>query len=66
MSTDDEPCLKRPPKAHQLKSVQSGNPRGRPKGTRNLTTDLAELLSGPVVVGSNGKERRISRQKAML
>ena len=37
---------KKPPKRTQFKPGQSGNPRGRPKGTKNLKTDLAEAL-GP-------------------
>ena len=57
---------KRPPKAYQFEPGQSGNPRGRPKGTRNLSTDLAEISSRRISIRENGKERRISRQEAML
>jgi hypothetical protein len=32
----------RPPKANQFKAGRSGNPRGRPKGSRNLTSVLRE------------------------
>ena len=63
---DGDTGYKRPPKAHQFKAGQTGNPRGRPKGTRNLSTDLAEISSRRVSVRENGKERRISRQEAML
>jgi len=62
----EEKGYKRAPKAHQFKSGQSGNPRGRPKGTRNLSTDLAEISSRRVSIRENGKERRISRQEAIL
>ena len=33
-----------PPKESRFKKGQSGNQRGRPKGSKNLKTDLAEEL----------------------
>jgi len=56
----------RPPKKYQFKPGQSGNPRGRPKGTRNLGTDLKDILGRRVSIREDGKERRISRQEALL
>ena len=35
----------KPPKHTRFQPGQSGNPRGRPKGTKNLKTDLEEELS---------------------
>jgi hypothetical protein len=55
-----------PPLRHQFKPGKSGNPRGRPKGSRNLSTDLAAVLSGTVEISDEGKQRRVSRQEAML
>jgi hypothetical protein len=66
MSENEKAGPKRPPKAYQFKPGQSGNPRGRPKGTRNLGTDLADILGRRVSVREDGKERRISRQEALL
>jgi hypothetical protein len=34
----------KPPKHTRFQPGQSGNPRGRPKGTKNLKTDLIEEL----------------------
>jgi hypothetical protein len=55
----DEVGYCRPPKHSQYKPGQSGNRKGRPKGSRNLRSelrkDLAELL--PIIVG--GKRRRV-------
>jgi hypothetical protein len=44
----------RPPKESQFKPGQSGNSKGRPKGSQNLKTKLKELYLGTVVV-HNGK-----------
>jgi len=57
---------KQPPNDHQFKPGRSGNPRGRPKGSRNLRTDLAEMMTKPIAIRENGKVKRISRQEAML
>ena len=66
MSESDKVGYKRPPKVHQFKPGKSGNPRGRPKGTRNLGTDLTDILGRRVSIREDGKERRISRQEALL
>lgn len=66
MSESEKIGYKRPPKAHQFKPGESGNSRGRPKGTRNLGTDLKDILGRRVSIREDGKERRISRQEALL
>jgi hypothetical protein len=58
---------KRPPKASQFKPGKSGNPSGRRQGSRNLRTDLTEILSQEVVaVSEDGHERTLSRQEVVL
>lgn len=57
---------KKPPKASQFKPGQSGNPKGRPKGTRNLATDLQEELSAKIVVREGNKQQRMSKQQALV
>ncbi len=54
------------PEHTRFRPGKSGNPKGRPKGTRNLKTDLAEELAERVVVTENGKARSMSRQRALI
>lgn len=45
----------------RFKPGQSGNPRGRPKRSKNLATPLEEELSQTVVITENGERRRLSK-----
>ena len=56
----------RPPVNRQFKPGQSGNPRGRPKGSKNLLTIFAEAMSRPVTVRDKGKIRRLSKLELMV
>lgn len=57
---------KNPPKGHRFKPGQSGNPRGRPKGTRNLKADLLEELAEQMTIREGNRERRLSKQRALV
>lgn len=50
----------KPPKAHQFKPGQSGNPKGRPKGAKSKATILRELVDKKVTIRENGKLRKIT------
>ena len=65
-STDYEVGFGKPPKSTQFKPGHSGNPKGRPKGTKNLKTDLAEELSEKIVVHEGGNSKKISKQRAVV
>jgi len=56
----------RPPVHSRFKPGQSGNPRGRPKGTLNFTTDLKRTLQAPVTLNDGRKTRRVTTQEAAL
>ncbi|KQU51539.1 hypothetical protein ASG72_08285 [Bosea sp. Leaf344] len=51
----------RPPIANRFKPGQSGNPKGRPKGAKNLSTLTLEKLQAKVPVREGGRERRMSK-----
>jgi hypothetical protein len=56
----------KPPKHTQFQPGKSGNPQGRPKGTKNLKTDLAEELSEKILVHEGGQPRKLSKQRALV
>jgi hypothetical protein len=66
VNEDNENGYRKPPASAQFKTGQSGNPKGRPKGSRNLKTDLAAISQRSISVRENGKTRHLSQQKAML
>src|SRR5215813_13677739 len=56
----------KPPHHTRFKKGQSGNPRGRPSGSKNLSTLLSEALNEPVIVTENGRRRKISKRHAII
>ena len=48
----------KPPKHSRFKKGQSGNPRGKPRGTKNSATLLRQALLASVIV----KEERAANQ----
>ena len=66
MSKEYEVGYGKPPKHSRFKQGQSGNPRGRPKNRRNMSTVLKEILQEKVTVTLNGKRRKVSSETAIL
>ena len=66
MSKTYEVGYQKPPKQTRFKKGQSGNPNGRPKGVRNLKTELMEELGERITVTESGQTRRFSKQRAIL
>jgi hypothetical protein len=56
----------KPPCHTRFSKGQSGNPRGRPAGSKNLKTLLSKALNQPVVVTENGGQRKISKREAII
>lgn len=55
----------KPPKEHQFKPGQSGNPKGRPKGAKNEATILNEIINMKVAMRVDGRTRKVRFLKAM-
>lgn len=64
MSNDNSAGGRQPPKEYQFQKGQSGNSRGRPKGSKNLKTLMDEVLSRKFPVLIDG--RRITFREAVV
>jgi Family of unknown function (DUF5681) len=56
----------RPPRATRWKPGQSGNPKGRPKGSRPIGAVLQAILGQRIAVTENGKTRLLPALEVML
>jgi len=56
----------KPPVNTRFTPGQSGNPKGRRKGTRNLKTDVKRTLAAPVTIRVGDRVRTRSTQEAAL
>ena len=54
-----------PPIESRWKPGQSGNPLGRPKGSKNLRSAIEEILTGKITVTEGNKIRRVTRLEAV-
>ena len=65
-SGDHEVGYGKPPQHTRFQPGESGNPRGRPNGTKNLKTDLMEELGEKILVHEGGQARKLSKQRALV
>jgi Family of unknown function (DUF5681) len=64
---DDHAGYGKPPKHSQFKKGQSGNPKGRPKGTFNAPTAVEQALTKKVTFASpSGKKVRMTVFEAII
>ena len=63
---DYEVGYRKPPRQTRFTKGQSGNPRGRSPGAKNLKTLLSEALNEFVIVSENGGRRKITKREAIV
>jgi hypothetical protein len=56
----------KPPEATRFKAGVSGNSKGRPKGSLNVTTVFTKTLRERVVINENGRRKIVTKLEAAL
>ncbi|ESY27706.1 MULTISPECIES: DUF5681 domain-containing protein [unclassified Mesorhizobium] len=56
----------KPPAETRFQKGMSGNPKGRPKGKKNMNTIVRETLFGPIQIQQNGRTTTVTALEAIL
>lgn len=66
-NSDEEAVgYRKPPRHSRFKPGQSGNPNGRPKGSKNVATIVREVLAEEISVGQRGIETKLPKREVIV
>lgn len=57
---------KKPPKKAQFRPKQSGNPKGRPKGSRNFATIVKSIMTSKITIVESGRRKSVRADELLL
>lgn len=57
---------RKPPRETQFRAGSSGNPKGRPKGSKNFESKVIAIFDRKIVIQEKGRPRRITMADAIL
>lgn len=64
-SEDEDIGYGKPPKKNRFPKGISGNPKGRPRGSKNFKTILSQELQRKVTITSGGKPKQVRKIEAI-
>ncbi|MBB5716612.1 DUF5681 domain-containing protein [Sphingomonas aerophila] len=56
----------RPPREYRFKPGTSGNPRGRPRGSRNFATLIQRELDRTITATVSGRQTKVAKREAII
>jgi hypothetical protein len=65
-SASEQVGYRRPPKSGRFKKGVSGNPGGRPRGSRNVGSVFRDVMRQKISVTENGRTRKVPALEVML